>query len=239
MEARKLTYLEKFSHSLKNHWTYSAKVACYQDCKSPEECSCRKRFVHAAEVVRWMNRKESSDSVESNDAIPNAGRLLNEIHKDMKNISSLFLVDSKQILEGPHRCVLVFGILLEQDYGHLIKLFQSAGIFDRILAESAFRKESLRNKLLEKGILDVDKIIERFEKAKWAYLSPELTLHMEGIFEGDDYVLPFCRRKRVNDKGGTAAVYHVLVQKQFVVDPDLQQALEKSLIQDPDYGDVC
>ena len=240
METRKLSYLERFLASLKNDWTYSAQVACYQQCDPPEECCCKRRFVHAAEVVRWMNRCDSNDSVQSNDAIPNAGRLLMEIHDKIKShLSAPFPVDAKSILEGDTKCVLVFCILLEQNYGHFIDLFRSARIYDKFLDSTHHRyQDSLRKKLYEKGIPDesIDEVIEGFEEAKWAYLPSKLSLHMNENFENGDFILPFCRRKVVNDKGGTASVYHVVVQEKFIVDADLKDVLKNSLYEDPEFG---
>lgn len=35
---------------------------------------------------------------------------------------------------------------------------------------------------------------------------------------GDRFILPFCERKKVNNKGGTASVFQIAVQKEFVSD---------------------
>ena len=240
MERRKASYRERFLSGLENEWEHAAQVACYRQCEPPEKCSCKRRFVHTAEVEQWMRRHDSNDSEQANAAIPNAGRLLMEIHDQIiDHLSAPFPVDWKPILDGENRCVLVFSILLEQEYGHLIDLFQSARVYDKFL-DSTGRdyEERLRKKLHEKNIPDVDEVIRKFERAKWAYTSPQLTLHMEENFEGGDFVLPFCRRNVINEKGGTASVYQVAVQEQFIVDPDLKKALAKSLYRDRDFGRV-
>jgi hypothetical protein len=182
-----------------------------------------------------MRRSDSSDSVQSNERTSNAVRLLDELHDKTKSHRQFpFPVDFRNILEGEEACLLVFAILLERDWGELIELFQDAGINDKSLGYPI--RDDQMQQLVERRA--PPEIIRDFERLKWDYLPPHLTFQMKGRFEGHNVVMPFCRRKPVNDKGGTARVYHVSVKEIFIDDPGLRSVLAKSLYNDPEYGQV-
>lgn len=233
-------FLNKFAN-LREDWTNIAKIACHQDCESADSCCCTQTFVHVDELVRWMKRSDTGDSNQSTDntsnavGTSNAVRLLLELHDRTKSHRNFpFLVDSGKILDGEDSCLRVFAILLQQGYGEFIEVFQHAGINDNSLKYPI--TGNARQRLLEKRFPKPE--IAEFERLKWAYLSPKLTLHMHGPFEEHNMIMPFCRRKPVNDKGGTARVYHVAVKQCLVSDPELRKVLARSLYEDPKFGPV-
>lgn len=61
---------------------------------------------------------------------------------------------------------------------------------------------------------------------------------MDANFESSKYILPFCRHEAVNGKGGTATVFQVSIQKQLVIDKNLENAIEESLHTDDNFGEV-
>jgi hypothetical protein len=186
-------------------------------------------------MLDWMRLCDSGDSALSNERTPNAARLLDELHDKTKAHRQFpFPVDFRTILEGEEACLLVFAILLEQDCGELIELFQDAGINDKSLYHSIGNEE--KQYLVERRA--PSEVIHNFERLKWDYLPPRLTFQMKNRFEGYDIVMPFCRRKPVNDKGGTARVYHVSVKQKLIDDLELRAVLAKSLYNDPDHGPV-
>jgi hypothetical protein len=156
-----------------------------------------------------------------------------------------FPITSKSILEGHDRCVLVFSVLLSQDRGGLIDIFQDVGIVDNSLEHSGsdrFRV-NLKRELRENSIPNPDRVVEEFEQAKWAFLPAPLKVHMQRNFLGGKFVFPYCRRQRINHKGGTAAVYEVVVQKEFFHIPDetadeMKEVLRRSLFEDSEFGEV-
>lgn len=49
---------------------------------------------------------------------------------------------------------------------------------------------------------------------------------------------PFCLKTRLNDKGGTASIYWVAVQKDLISDNALALALQDSVFTDEEFGEV-
>ncbi|KAH7128547.1 hypothetical protein B0J11DRAFT_273614 [Dendryphion nanum] len=231
----KTSYLDIFQTKLDHEWTFAAKIACYQDCEIAEDCACERPFVDFQEVIRWMKRSDSDDSAQSGEAFPNARRLLIEIHDKMKKHRVFpFPVKHQSILEGRNCCILVFCVLLELGCGELIDIFQDAGVYDSSLKFAL--PSSLSETLQSNHISHVADLLASFEERKWSYLPLDLRLEMDENFERQNFVIPFCRRRQVNDKGGTASVFHVLIQEKFIEDPDLKNALKKSLLTDPQFG---
>ena len=167
-------------------------------------CHCEDQFIRTASLYRWMEHKEDDESK------TNVERLLEEV-----NAIPVLFPDS--ILKGEKRCVLVFSILLKQDRGNLIYIFQSAGIIDEHLGVSHYKLSGLEEKLKDKKISDFDTIINRFERQKWEYCPARLELDMNKTFE-DRLRLPFCERKKVNNKGGETIDFQVIVQEEFLSD---------------------
>lgn len=233
----KTSHLDIFRKKLDHEWTFTAKIACYQDCEMAEHCNCERPFVDFREAIRWMKRSDSDDSARSNEAFPNARRLLIEIHDKMKkHMVFPFPIQPQRILEGRSCSILVFCILLELGAPDLIDIFQDAGVYDSQLTIDL--PSSLSETLRLKRIPHVTDLLAQFEEIKWNYLPVDLRLHMNENFERHNVVIPFCRRRQVNDKGGTASVFHVLVQEKFIEDPKLREALAKSLLTDPKFGPV-
>lgn len=189
-----------------------------------------------------MNRQDTEEAPNTK-----AGRLLAELHDKIKHHSAFGLpLDSTPIFTGEHRSVRMFSMLLDQERGDLIDIFHSARMCDKYLdlSEDQYKAHhpNLRKKLREKGIGDavIDDIIETVERERWAYCCPinHFTLHMNASFEGGKVIMPFCRRMRINNKGGTAEVFWVAIQEDLIVDQKLRDALEKSAYTDPEFGRV-
>lgn len=84
----------------------------------------------------------------------------------------------------------------------------------------------------------MDRIIQEFHRDKWAYCPLNLTLDMDVNLHGTKVILPFCGKIKLPDKGGTASIYWVAVQKDLITDSALTDALQKSLYEDDDFGEV-
>jgi hypothetical protein len=217
--------LDTFKSKLSGEWKRQAARNCH--------------FYHVNALREWMNQREKS---EGNPAeLTNADRLLRTIEDKAPNRRA-FPVDAHLIFHGEDQCILVFSILMEQGRGELIDVFRKANIFDRNLgyveSTSVFHQQ-LREKLQQIHVPDaeIDLITKDFESKKWAYCAPSLELHMDKNFETGEIILPYCKCERVNEKGGTASVFQVSVQKEFI-HQDLQMVLEKSIYKDSKYGDV-
>jgi hypothetical protein len=233
--------LDTFASKL-NGWTRSA--ACQRQChERGHTCDCNRTFVLAARFEDWIQSKETWDGTRVID------RILFELHPRMQPRRT-FPFDADKVLGGADRCVLVLGILLKLDHGELIDLFYGANIVDRYLhlPQLTHQMNELRNELVEKNVfklMDHEKrmirtttVIEGFEEARWAFCNPPLTLHMDKNFSGSKLILPFCRYEAVNNKGGTATVFGASIQREFITDVPLAQALRASLYNDQDFGEV-
>jgi hypothetical protein len=234
--------LDTFVSRLNSNWT--RKAACQRQCHVlGRTCICNLQFVHVASFEEWIRHKDTDDTTRVID------RLLYALHDKMKPRQT-FPFAADKVLGGADRCVLVFGILLKLGYGELIDLFYGANIVDQYLhlPQLTHQMNELRVELVDKnvfGLLDYDKreekantVIAGFEKARWAFCHPSLTLHMDKNFSGSKLILPFCRYEAVNNKGGTATVFGASIQCEFITDGPLAQALQKSLYSDKDFGDV-
>jgi hypothetical protein len=141
------------------------------------------------------------------------------VERIMENVDVIRLnfATMESIFDGDDCCVLVFSILLMRDCGRFVFLFQSAGITDKCLGEPIYDQLKLRETLKKHEIQNFDWIIEQFNLNKKAFCPVGLTFGMDRHFHSG-LILPFCDLRKVNEKGGTASVFQVAVQKEFVCD---------------------
>ncbi|KAK2765346.1 hypothetical protein FQN54_008192 [Arachnomyces sp. PD_36] len=219
--------------------TYKAKLAGWKEdvacqCQSePPRCTCKNYFMRMDKIVEWMEQRQDGEDVTNLDG------LLRELKDKIKSLNTYDpFSSSDHLLKGDNRCVTVFAILLELGHGELIYTFKFMNVIDKLLelAPNSNLTE-LRRDLIQRNIPNASKIIDEFQDAKWAYYSPSLKLSMERNIDSKS-VLPFCRRERVNGKGGTASVFEVRVKEEFISDPGLAKALSKSRCIDPVFGQV-
>lgn len=223
-------------------------AACQRQCDPPESCKCHRCFIHVIKLEEWM--KSTASDGPTDDANKKKGaRLLAEMHDRIKHHTmSRFPLLADTLLTGENRCSFVFALLLKQGLGHLVDLFERSKTYDRTLSlrcdQYDAKHPSLRN-TLEKFLREIskqeiDNIITAFENEKWEYCAPleQFKLHMQGDFDGTKVILPFCRCISVNKKGGTASVFWVAVQEDLISDTKLREALEISLYNNPEYGQV-
>ncbi|ORX98944.1 hypothetical protein BCR34DRAFT_142156 [Clohesyomyces aquaticus] len=226
--------LDEFKIRLKEEWTRS--VSCQRQCKArlpPTACDCKLYIVNVEKLEAWMRRQDSEDTPNTN-----AGRLVTDLHEKMSHRSAFGLpIDHRPILQ---RCTLVFSILLALDRGDLIDLFHNAGIYDTYLDLPEHNHGRLRATLRLYHIREseIDEVVQAFENEKWAYCAPlsHFSLGMDEAFGGGRMIMPFCRRIRVNEKGGTASVSWVAIQEDLISDDKLRDALKKSLHKDEEFG---
>ncbi|CAN9421752.1 unnamed protein product [Alternaria alternata] len=220
--------LREFLHLLKQQWTLS--VACQNQCDPPEQCSCLRYIVHVEDLKRWWKRTVSESTGQTK-----LQRLLDELEPAEHQ---LFPVEQK-LFSGEYTCLTVFSLLLTQGRHHLIERFHNSGIDDRDLEKITPNSEAtLRNSLaIVPSHDDVEKIIGDFQRERWAYCPLKLELHMDRYLQFTRVIPPFCRKVILGDKGGTASIYWVTVQKDLLSDDSLKNALQDSLYQDKEFGE--
>lgn len=189
----------------------------------------RREYFRVRDIVDWMRRRDSGQ--------PNAIALLAEVQsRDLHQIYHITLRD----LDEPN-CLVVFAILLEIGYGELIGTFQRCGITDNMLETNPLHnREVLETDLGERNDRDPKDIIRRFEERRFSYRDLRLTYNMRKIFRDKSgrCIMPYCKREAVNEKGGTARMWQVLVPDAFI-HKDLAAKLRHSKVEDPDHGTVC
>lgn len=134
---------------------------------------------------------------------------------------------------GPDCCVIVFSILLDLELGHLIDLFSKKNVIDRRLPEDLL---SLKTKLRE--LQDGDQVAERFNERQWKFCPATFSLDMENEFI-ENRIIPICRKTHLSS-GGTAHVWQIVVQSEFV-DKKLKNLLDADTTasyEDKDHGPV-
>lgn len=220
--------LNEFAEKLKHKWTRP--VAC-QCGESESSCLCPLEFIDFDQAESWM-RQPVQD-----------GRATN-LHLLILALESKFRrpfqIIVSRISSTYNPCIRVFCILLMQERGELIQSFCDAGVVDRDIAEDVrIRIGRLRRELWQwKTHEETETIIQDFEKARRGAIAAELHLHMAENFQGGAYILPFCRYRPINGKGGTASVFEAFIQQDLVKDTKLQQALARSEVTDEKYGTV-
>lgn len=165
--------------------------------------------------------------------------LLDFFHDDIWAIHQRPPPSVHDIITDNRRCIRVFAILLEKGYGKLIKFFRDAHIFDEDLPNlntSSPKYKNLTKDLKNRNVDNPGRVIDAFESAKWSYCPVTITFGLEEMFERG-HILPFMRMEAVNEKGGTASVYQVCVQKEFI-DPKLRKVLNRAAYTDPEFGEV-
>jgi hypothetical protein len=136
--------------------------------------------------------------------------------------------------QGSDCCVLVFCILLDLGKGELIDTFAKKNLVDQQLPISlADLEEQLKS--LDGG----SELAKRFNQRQWRFNPARFGLDMEKEWT-EHKIIPICRKEHLNE-GGTAHVWQISVQEEFVED-DLKRYLqgdESACYEDPDYGKVC
>jgi hypothetical protein len=225
--------LDEYNRLLRTEW--SRPVACQNVCTPPASCKCRCFIVHVHDMNKWWQSKASEHSSQTK-----LGRLLDEMPAVVHRTFPLNAPKHQGLFVGEHSCLTVFSLLLSQNRGHLIDRFHDSDMNDRHLdivrSES---DQSLHDNLQHiKQPGEVDVILKEFHDAKWSYCPLKLELHMNRNLHGTRVIPPFCRKIKLGDKGGTASIYFVAVQRVLVTDEALRLAINDSLYTDELYGEV-
>jgi hypothetical protein len=186
-------------------------------------------YVLVEELMQWM--RGMSLSKLDNKFVTNTDLLAHAAYfgrHDFPPIVSSHISDA-----GPDCCVVVFGILLDLELGHLINLFSKKGIVDSQLPQDL---SSLKRKLasLQPG----ERVAERFNERQWKFCPATFSLNMEKEYF-EDRIIPICRQAHLSS-GGTARVSQIVVQSEFV-DKKLRNLLagdEHASYIDRDHGPV-
>ncbi|KAI1089040.1 hypothetical protein F5B19DRAFT_468927 [Rostrohypoxylon terebratum] len=192
---------------------------------------CGREYYRTAEIVRWMLRRDPAQPRS------NVELLLTEAYYQS---GSLRHPSSEEISDGEERCLVVFAILLELNYGHLIDIFQRWKIIDKRLPmhDGSFTRTHLEIKLKESGIENAKSLSECFLEKAWLYCPCRVEFGMNDAFLDPDHgrwIMPFCKRQPINVRGGAAQVWEVAIQESLV-DRKLAMAAGRSAYMDEEHG---
>ena len=200
-----------FKEKLQTEWTQKA--------------ACKRNYILVHRLKAWMN------GIELGEKLNNAGRLLQAVYNNHPR-HQFQPVDSSSI----SRSSVVFAILLKHDLGDLVHHFLKANITDDVLRTPSPPYQTLQHFLRDEKEY-ARKLTEIFDKDRWAFCPVEIRPEMDQTYLYDKQIVPFCKRQTINEKGGTAQVFQVLLQEDFVSD-DLRETMDHSRVEDEDFGTV-
>lgn len=144
----------------------------------------------------------------------------------------------------------LFSILLHDEIqcGHMFHIFRKQlsedyhpGLEDmstyyrRILSDLETSHLQVSSKW---GLSNYSEVIKAFDRVRWSFFTVRLSLNMSFTVSHAAAILPFCYRKVINDKGGTACVCLYGIQQDLVEDSQMRKALEPSKQENSENGIV-
>jgi hypothetical protein len=222
-----LTIRDEFEALLESQWT--RQVACQDECRPTDACSCQREIVHVHALEAWW-KKQASEGPHT--------KLERFLHETPLSAHRSLPVRATRISRAGESCLRILSLLLKQRRDHLIDRFYEANMYDNYLPLSE-NDQNLREQLT--GVVhheEVETIIDDFHKEKWKYCPLPLALDMDRNLYGTRTIPPFCLKIKLPEKGGTASIYWVAVQKDLISDNALALALQDSLYTDEEYGEV-
>jgi hypothetical protein len=211
-------------------------VACQNRCDldNTKPCSCLRHIVHVDALMRWWHEKIPGGSGQTK-----LKQLLAELPHSEHRTFPFHFRNHQEVFNGDHSCLTVLSILLALDRAVLIDIFYDSGMTDKhldIVREVTNRH--LRESLRTFEPREVDVILKDFHRERWAYCPLKLTIDMDHHLEGSKVIPPFCHKIPFPNKGASASVYLVAVQKDLIADEGLKRAINDSIYKDERYGEV-
>lgn len=185
--------------------------------------ACGRPYILISKLTQWLRNK---DDFEHN-TTP-AQRLLKAAYR-CHHENEPVPISYDSLKAGGSSCLLVFCILLLLDYGHLVHRFQREGKVDNILPIPLYTLRTILDDYrLGVGMSEevADQLAARFNKKQWRFCPANFETGYPRNF-GKDRVLPFCKKQKINSKGGTASLWQVEVPEEFV-GPQLRKKVPNS-----------
>lgn len=182
------------------------------------EAVCGRPCIQVSKLIRWLE----------SDAQPGVSRveiLLDYAYRNRRSPTPPLRADD--VCKGEDSCALVFSILLELDHGELIDLFENRGLCDKRLPIPLSDLKDLRDHGFPYA--------EDFNRKQWAFCPANFDYHSRNYHS--DRIIPICKREEINDKGGTARLWQIAVQEEFVK-PNLRDRVPNSKFHDERFGCV-
>ncbi|KAK5062484.1 hypothetical protein LTR84_004556 [Exophiala bonariae] len=222
------THLQKPTHSPRYTASEVAKIFHdkIKELTVTPHCSkcagCGRPYIQVEELRTWLKEKWSTHIDRS------WADLCLEASNQGNKAGSLSLSDIDAPGSG---CLLVFSILHDIGAPSLIRKFQRQGLIDRKLP---INLSELENELSQLGIDNATILAGKFDERQWAFCPATFDLSST-IACKRTTVLPICRREILSTKGGTALLWQIAVQEEFI-GPSLREQSAKSKFKDPKFG---
>jgi hypothetical protein len=196
---------------------------------------CQVEYYRTADISFWMNQQRT------NKTHTNSIALLDEIQEKEGDHVAL----SQMKNEDMPRYVVLFAILLDLGRGLYLNLFIRSGFQDSNLGVMPLQSFlEVKDRLVRGYVQDAEKIVAEFHDRVFLYhplplesIHSKSTASMFPDKEHGRWIIPYCRRQRVNTKGGTAQVWQAAVPA-HVVPTSLASKIRQSEYDDPEYGKV-
>lgn len=185
--------------------TFQAKL---RDCTV--QGTCGRHYVLVAKLKQWMG-----SDVGLGHSTTHTSRLLSFAYRQLSHQPAR-PVSEDQISCGEDSCLLVFSILLEIHCGTFVDQFRRLDIVDRFLPVPKLILDEKITKM-DLGSTDKAKLGADFEKLQWRFCAAKFELRT-GHHYFKNRIIPICQKKRINNKGGTADLWEIGVQEEFVGD---------------------
>lgn len=145
-------------------------------------------------------------------------------------------LQASQVCSDIDSCCLVFSILLDIGHPDLLDIFHASYLFDHHLPSADYYYPELKARLAAASYAPekIDKIVADFDRNKRSYCIAELKQRSDSFHNGK-WILPICKKERINNKGGTAAIWQILVKTE-VLPLELKKAVPYAEIDGPDFG---
>lgn len=181
---------------------------------------CGREYVLIAELQTWMTQGKPKTNFE---------RLLEACRTETKTPQHHFSVDAETYTHGDKKRLLLISILIELDLGHLIHRLKGQKLVDSKLPIDLAG--------LQKVFKDDADVARQFNDAQWKYCPLHFEFQDEEEREPADRIVPICCKEKISQKGGSAVVYQISVQADFV-SQRLKDAVASSRYHDRSYGPV-
>lgn len=193
-----------------------------------------KLFYPRRHVKSWMQEQAL------NTGSSNAERLIQEVYANdqtpfpprvEKKLPLLAILLHEEI-----QCGHMFHIFRKElSRGYHLRLEDLSTYYQRILSDLETSGLQVPSKW---GPSNYREVIKAFDRVRWSFVTVRLSLNMSFTVSHASAVLPFCYRKVINDKGGTASVCLYGIEQDLVEDFELRKALESSKQESSDNGNV-
>lgn len=171
----------------------------------------------------------------------NLDRLVQEVYANEQTpfpprVEEIFLPLFSILLHEEIQCGHMFHIFRKElSQGYHLGLENMSTYYQRILSDL----ETSRLKVPSRwGPSNYSEVIKAFDRLRWSFGTVSVDLNMSFTVSHACAVLPFCYRKAINDKGGTASVCLYGLHQDLVEDKNLREILEPSRVKTAETGIV-